>query len=87
MGNVESATTLGIYPAKKTPTLRDRESKYSGEIVFATPEVNPVTGQIRVWAEADNIDGLLRPGVKGCLRVGSSPIYYLRHKVQNPDNT
>jgi macrolide-specific efflux system membrane fusion protein len=33
-----------------------------GTIVFVSPEVDPITGQVRVWAEIDNRDGRLRPG-------------------------
>jgi macrolide-specific efflux system membrane fusion protein len=34
----------------------------AGTIVFVSPEVDPITGQVRVWAEIDNRDGRLRPG-------------------------
>ena len=34
----------------------------SGTIVFVSPEVDPITGQVRVWAEIENRDGKLRPG-------------------------
>jgi macrolide-specific efflux system membrane fusion protein len=34
----------------------------SGTIVFVSPEVDPITGQVRLWAEIDNRDGRLRPG-------------------------
>jgi macrolide-specific efflux system membrane fusion protein len=33
-----------------------------GTIVFVSPEVDPITGQVRVWAEIDNREGRLRPG-------------------------
>jgi macrolide-specific efflux system membrane fusion protein len=33
-----------------------------GTIVFVSPEVDPITGQVRVWAEIENDDGRLRPG-------------------------
>jgi macrolide-specific efflux system membrane fusion protein len=33
-----------------------------GKIVFVSPEVDPITGQVRVWAEIDNREGKLRPG-------------------------
>jgi macrolide-specific efflux system membrane fusion protein len=33
-----------------------------GTIVFVSPEVDPITGQVRVWAEIDNREGKLRPG-------------------------
>jgi macrolide-specific efflux system membrane fusion protein len=35
---------------------------YAGKIVFVSPEVDPITGQVRIWAEIDNRDGRLRPG-------------------------
>jgi macrolide-specific efflux system membrane fusion protein len=33
-----------------------------GKIVFVSPEVDPITGQVRIWAEVDNRDSGLRPG-------------------------
>jgi len=35
----------------------------SGKMVFVSPEVDPITGQVRVWAEIDNRGGRLRPGL------------------------
>jgi multidrug efflux pump subunit AcrA (membrane-fusion protein) len=46
-----------------------RQAKYPGKIVFVSPEVNPVSGQVRFWAEIENQDGKLRPGVKGRLGI------------------
>lgn len=43
--------------------------KYSGRIVFVHPEVNPVNGQVRIWAEVENLAGALRPGMQGALTV------------------
>ena len=34
----------------------------TGAIAFISPEVDPITGQVRVWAEVDNRAGKLRPG-------------------------
>ncbi len=44
-------------------------SKFAGEIVFVSPEVNPVNGQVRLWAEVDNKDLLLRPGQSATLVI------------------
>jgi multidrug efflux pump subunit AcrA (membrane-fusion protein) len=41
--------------------------------VFVSPEVDPVNGQVRVWAEVENRDGQLRPGVHGKLSIGPTP--------------
>jgi macrolide-specific efflux system membrane fusion protein len=35
---------------------------FSGAVVFVSPEVDPITGQVRIWAEIDNRAGSLRPG-------------------------
>ncbi len=43
----------------------------NGKIVFVHPEIDPVNGQIRVWAEVENKDGWLLPGDRGTLRVGA----------------
>ena len=47
----------------------DPKAEFTGKIVFVSPEVNPVNGEVRVWAEIDNRDRLLRPGLHGSLRI------------------
>jgi macrolide-specific efflux system membrane fusion protein len=41
----------------------------SGTLVFVSPEVDPITGQVRVWAEIDNRDGRLRPGLPASMEI------------------
>jgi macrolide-specific efflux system membrane fusion protein len=44
-------------------TLADESNlQLPGKISFVSPEVDPITGQVRVWAEIDNRTGALRPG-------------------------
>src|SRR4051794_26321471 len=43
---------------------------FSGKIIFVSPEVDPITGQVRIWAEIDNRDGRLRPGQPARMAVG-----------------
>jgi RND family efflux transporter MFP subunit len=43
-----------------------------GTIVFVSPEVDPITGQVRVWAEVDNRKARLRPGQSVRMVVASS---------------
>lgn len=38
-----------------------------GTLKFISPEIDPVTGQVRIWAEIDNAAGHLRPGQQGQL--------------------
>jgi macrolide-specific efflux system membrane fusion protein len=43
--------------------------EFEGAIVFVSPEVNPVNGQVRIWAEVENRDLALRPGLQGVLTI------------------
>jgi macrolide-specific efflux system membrane fusion protein len=45
------------------------KSEFQGKLVFVSPEVNPVNGQVRVWAEIENRGLLLRPGLQGSLSI------------------
>jgi multidrug efflux pump subunit AcrA (membrane-fusion protein) len=51
---VGESVTLTVDPNEK--------QQFSGAIVFVSPEVDPITGQVRVWAEIGNRDGRLRSG-------------------------
>ncbi|MGD9635413.1 MAG: efflux RND transporter periplasmic adaptor subunit [Pirellulales bacterium] len=42
---------------------------FPGKISFVSPEVDPITGQVRVWAEIDNRAGALRPGQPVHMRI------------------
>lgn len=48
--------------------------EYAGEVVFVSPEISPVTGQVRIYADIDNQSGLLRPGLrpKMTIQLGKS---------------
>jgi len=41
----------------------------TGILRFVSPEMDPVTKQVRIWAEVPNADGLLRPGQQGTLEI------------------
>ncbi len=42
-------------------------------MVFVSPEVDPVNGQARIWAEVENRGGELRPGLHGKLSIAPQP--------------
>src|SRR5262245_2964816 len=42
---------------------------FDGAVVFVSPEVNPVNGQVRIWAEVENKKLQLRPGLRGNLTI------------------
>ena len=49
-----------------------KAAAFSGALVFVSPEVDPVNGQIRIRAEVDNRERLLRPGLRGTLVIGGN---------------
>lgn len=48
----------------------DSPRRYTGQLVFVSPEADPVNGQVRVWAEIDNSDLSLHPGQSATLLIG-----------------
>jgi RND family efflux transporter MFP subunit len=52
------------------PELAESASEtFSGKIVFVSPEIDPVNGQVRVWAEVENPAGRLRPGIRAKMTI------------------
>jgi macrolide-specific efflux system membrane fusion protein len=49
------------------------QAEYAGKIVFVSPEIDPVSGQVRVWAEIDNRQLQLRPGLHGSMVIAATP--------------
>ncbi len=47
----------------------DTAQSYSGTIVFVSREIDPVNGQVRIWAEVDNHDGRLQPGHRARMSI------------------
>ncbi len=43
------------------------QAEFNGELVFVSPEIDPVNGQVRFWAEIENPRLELRPGDLGVL--------------------
>jgi RND family efflux transporter MFP subunit len=68
---VGSTVSLSVEP--------DDTTQFSGTIVFVSPEVDPITGQVRVWAEIDNRDGRLRPGQPAKMVVEAVPTSAIRN--------
>ncbi len=50
----------------------DTEQEFTGTVVFVSPEIDPVNGQVAVWAEVENANLLLRPGLRATMTVGST---------------
>jgi multidrug efflux pump subunit AcrA (membrane-fusion protein) len=62
-GEKRAATTPLEDSGRATPT------EFVGKVGFISPETDPVTHQIRLWAEIDNHDHRLRPGQQGQLHI------------------
>lgn len=49
--------------------LPEEQLEFQGKLVFVDVGVEPVTGQIRVWAEVPNPDGILRSGLPARMKI------------------
>jgi macrolide-specific efflux system membrane fusion protein len=65
----DAAAVRAGKPVELAVDLAGKSQAFSGKIAFVSPEVDPITGQVRVWAEIDNRDGRLRPGQAAKMRV------------------
>jgi len=48
-------------------------TEFEGDVVFVSPEANPVSKTVEVWAEVENKKLLLRPGLSGNLTIYPEP--------------
>ena len=44
-------------------------ARFSGSVVFLDPEIDPVNSQVRIWAEIQNKELRLRPGMRANMTV------------------
>jgi len=63
-----SAALIG-QPVTLSVANGDKTSQVTGKLRFVSPEMEPVTRQVRVWAEIPNKGGALRPGQQGALEI------------------
>jgi macrolide-specific efflux system membrane fusion protein len=57
-------------PATVTVEIPERpEVQVPGQVVFVSPEVNPVNGLVRISVEFTNPNNLLRPGLRGQIAI------------------
>ena len=57
---------------KVTLPNRAEPELFRGSVIFVSPEVEPLSGQFRIWAEVDNKNLLLKPGLSGSLTIDLS---------------
>ena len=56
-------------PVTLRVTSGGKTVEVTGTLRFVSPELEPVSRQVRVWAEIPNLDGALRPGQRGALEI------------------
>ncbi|HEX3599111.1 MAG TPA: efflux RND transporter periplasmic adaptor subunit [Lacipirellulaceae bacterium] len=66
----DAAAVAAGKTVQVTVDMGDKPQTFAGKIAFVSPEVDPITGQVRIWAEVENRDGHLRPGLAARMRVG-----------------
>jgi macrolide-specific efflux system membrane fusion protein len=68
------ATVLPLAAVGRATTLTLQTAglpsqTFTGQLVFVSPEIDPVNGQVRFWAEIDNPQLKLLPGQSGSLTI------------------
>jgi len=59
-------------PVKLAVESSSGSREFAGLLKFVSPEINAVDGRVRIWAEIENVDLSLRPGMRGSLWIGLS---------------
>ena len=63
---------LKLVGSKVTLKVGDESGKtldFLGQIVFVSPEIDPLNSQVRVWADVENRELTLRPGMQATLSI------------------
>jgi RND family efflux transporter MFP subunit len=63
---------LQLIGAKVTLKITDETGKpaeFPGQIVFVSPEIDPLNSQVRIWADVENKELKLRPGMQATLTI------------------
>jgi macrolide-specific efflux system membrane fusion protein len=63
---------LQLVGAKVTLQITDETGKpaeFPGQVVFVSPEIDPLNSQVRVWADVENKELKLRPGMQATLTI------------------
>lgn len=66
-------TPVGAPVVLRVETPGAPEQRFPGQIVFVSPEVDPVNRQTRVWAEIENRGRQLYPGLRATLAIAPRP--------------
>jgi len=62
-------TLMGCPAEVAVEVSKSSTIRLQGKITFVSPEVNPVSGMVRIWSEFDCGDSPLRPGLRGTVQI------------------
>jgi macrolide-specific efflux system membrane fusion protein len=71
-GFIKADDAVRVQPGTMVELMIDlagTSQKFSGRVAFVSPEVDPITGQVRVWAEIENRNGRLRTGQPAKMKI------------------
>jgi macrolide-specific efflux system membrane fusion protein len=74
-GLVNASDVSGDFKGRKvtlTVNVDGQPTEFTGTVTFVSPEVDPVNGQVRIWAEIDNPQLKLRPGLHGSMVIAQA---------------
>jgi len=60
--NLEEGLVSPGQRVRVTGTVGGKTHEFRGHVTFVNPEIEPITRQYSIWADVENLDGLLRPG-------------------------
>ncbi|MBS0203220.1 MAG: efflux RND transporter periplasmic adaptor subunit [Planctomycetes bacterium] len=66
---IKQGATVTVQLDLPDVDLPEEQITFSGKLVFVDVGVEPVSGQIRVWAEVPNPDGILRSGLPAHMKI------------------
>src|SRR5262245_8089622 len=64
-----SLDLVGNKVRLKVMSADNKPMEFAGHIVFVNPEIDPLNSQVRVWAEVENPELKLRPGMQATLTI------------------
>ncbi|QDT13270.1 efflux RND transporter periplasmic adaptor subunit [Planctomycetes bacterium K23_9] len=67
-GNDHGAELVG-HSVRFVAAAWEDDEAVKGKVTFVSPEMHPVTGQVRLWATIENPDRNLRSGMRGQLEI------------------
>ena len=69
-----SSTLVGRSVVVEVTSVDKGRLSRPGRVTFVSPDVDPINQEVRVWAEFDNPEGTLLPGLRATIRIPESSL-------------